>query len=75
LLIGTGKSFLIQVICDYLRYSYAHDSGSDDLFSFAVVAPTGLAAYNVNGMTMHRFFKYQFNTAVVLITGILEMKI
>jgi ATP-dependent DNA helicase PIF1 len=48
LLIGTGKSFLIQVICD---------PDSDDLFSFAVVAPTGLAAYNVNDMTMHRFFK------------------
>ena len=45
------------MICDYLRYSYAHDPDSDDLFSFAVVAPTGLAAYNVNGMTMHRFFK------------------
>ena len=30
---------------------------NEDGWIFAVLAPTGLAAFNVNGQTIHRFFK------------------
>jgi ATP-dependent exoDNAse (exonuclease V) alpha subunit len=44
---GTGKSTLIN----YLR-NYVGDKGK----KYAVVAPTGIAALNVEGITMHSFF-------------------
>ena len=49
---GTGKSFLIQTI----RAFVSHLWPSNDL-TCAVSAPTGLAAFNVSGMTIHRLFQ------------------
>jgi len=45
---GTGKSFVIEQFTEYLE-----DRGID----YVVCAPTGLAALNVGGATLHRTFK------------------
>ena len=42
---GSGKSTLLKYICETTKKSYV------------VLAPTGIAAVNVGGMTMHSFFK------------------
>ena len=52
---GTGKSFLSEVICDTLRSM--HSDNSSDGFIVAVLAPTGLAAFNIKGLTIHRILK------------------
>ena len=49
---GTGKSFLIEAI----RALVTRIWGSEDLLC-AIAAPTGLAAFNVGGVTMHRLFE------------------
>lgn len=43
---GTGKSFLIRYICQEL-------DAKDEIYR--VLAPTGVAALNVSGQTIHRF--------------------
>ena len=48
---GTGKSFLIEAIRDKA------DSIWDSELTCAVAAPTGLAAFNVGGVTLHRLFQ------------------
>ena len=48
---GTGKSFLIEAI----KLLVAHMWPTGDLT--AVVAPTGTAAFNVSGLTIHRLFQ------------------
>ena len=53
---GTGKSFLIETITQKLNSLY-QDFNRPTSWVVAVLAPTGLAAYNVNGTTIHRFFK------------------
>jgi ATP-dependent DNA helicase PIF1 len=53
---GTGKSFLIHAICKRLNHLY-QEPNNEQGWIVAVIAPTGLAAYSVNGVTMHRFFK------------------
>ena len=45
---GTGKSFLIHVIRCWIKTELGK--------SVAVAAPTGIAAYNINGLTIHRIF-------------------
>ena len=48
---GTGKSFLISVINEYLlRASYRNS------MTVIKTAPTGVAAYNIQGVTLHRAF-------------------
>src|SRR5574344_1279222 len=42
---GTGKSTFLKYICDNTTKKYV------------VLAPTGIAAVNVGGMTLHSFFK------------------
>lgn len=42
---GTGKSTFLRYICETTKKKYV------------VLAPTGIAAVNVGGMTMHSFFK------------------
>jgi len=44
---GTGKSTLLQLLIDKLAWG-----------STAIVAPTGVAALRVNGMTIHSFFGF-----------------
>lgn len=45
---GTGKSTFLRYICETTAKKYI------------VLAPTGIAAVNVGGMTMHSFFKMPF---------------
>ena len=45
---GTGKSTFLKYICRHTHKNYI------------VVAPTGIAAINVGGMTIHSFFKAPF---------------
>ena len=40
---------------EYLNYKYPSTNPND--WIVVVLAPTGIAAYNVNGQTLHRFFK------------------
>ena len=42
---GTGKSTFLRYVCETTKKKYV------------VLAPTGIAAVNVGGMTMHSFFK------------------
>ena len=49
---GTGKSFLIETIRALVDQLWP----SDDL-TCAIAAPTGLAAFNVGGTTIHRLFQ------------------
>lgn len=46
---GTGKSYDIQQLIDYIK-------GADDHVNFAYLAPTGTAACNIGGLTIHSFF-------------------
>lgn len=46
---GTGKSYLIRQIVEELGKTHSKDR-------IKVVSPTGLAASNVNGATIHHFF-------------------
>jgi ATP-dependent exoDNAse (exonuclease V) alpha subunit len=55
---GTGKSYLIEVIIELIRLTQAVRSGHDPVI---VCAPTGLAAKNVNGETIHRSFFLPIN--------------
>lgn len=45
---GTGKSTFLKYICKHTKKK------------FVVLAPTGLAAINAGGMTLHSFFKLPF---------------
>ena len=49
---GTGKSFLIQTIKALVNNIWP----SNDI-TCAIAAPTGLAAFNVGGVTIHRLFQ------------------
>lgn len=49
---GTGKSFVIEQFIDYLK---------ERNIKYVVGAPTGLAALNVNGITLHRMFGLSTN--------------
>ena len=52
---GTGKSFLIETIRSQVKEIWKADVGNDT--TCVVAAPTGLAAYNVGGVTVHRLFQ------------------
>jgi len=52
---GTGKSFLIETIRSHVKETWK-DLVDDDT-TCAVAVPTGLAAYNVGGVTVHRLFQ------------------
>ena len=47
---GTGKSYLIHAIRAWVKKELKG-------MRVAVSAPTGIAAYNVNGLTLHRIFQ------------------
>ncbi|XP_029661949.1 uncharacterized protein LOC115234770 [Formica exsecta] len=46
---GTGKSFLIKTIRCWIKKYIEKDT--------AVTAPTGIAAFNIDGLTIHRLFQ------------------
>jgi hypothetical protein len=47
---GSGKSYLISAIVELIRRMFPVDDGS----SVITTAPTGVAAFNINGVTIHR---------------------
>lgn len=51
---GTGKSILLQTIVEWLRLCHPVQSGSDCVI---VCAPTGVAARNIKGYTLHNIFR------------------
>ena len=61
---GTGKSFLIETIRTQVTAIWGNDG---DELTCAVAAPTGLAAFNVGGVTIHRLLQlpieHENNTA------------
>ena len=46
---GTGKSFLIKTIKCWIKQNLNKDT--------AIAAPTGIAAFNINGLTVHRLLQ------------------
>ena len=52
---GTGKSFLIETIKAQVAEMWNMDN--PDTITCAVAAPTGLAAFNIGGVTAHRLFQ------------------
>ena len=52
---GTGKSFLIETIRSQVKEIWKDHAGDDS--TCAVAAPTGLTAYSVGGVTVHRLFQ------------------
>ncbi|CAD6200220.1 unnamed protein product [Caenorhabditis auriculariae] len=56
---GTGKSFLINLLADQLTRTYTTRETAGTLPAVLLVAPTGLAALNIKGSTMHSLFKIE----------------
>jgi hypothetical protein len=53
---GTGKSILINTVVGYIRKIFQDNN------SVIVAAPTGAAAHNVGGQTLHRALKIGIGT-------------
>ena len=56
---GTGKSFLIEAIRSMVAEIW---HGKTDGLTCVVTAPTGLAAFNVGGVTIHRLLSCRLST-------------
>ena len=54
---GTGKSFLIETI----KALVCEEWPSKDI-TCTITAPTGLAAFNVGGVTIHRLFQHEHDS-------------
>ena len=52
---GTGKSFLMRYIVQEMRRKYEGKSKNGESGEVVVTAPTGVAAINVGGQTIHSF--------------------
>ena len=52
---GTGKSYDIQQFIEYMK-------GLDEHVNFAYLAPTGTAASNISGLTIHSYFGLRMYT-------------
>lgn len=59
---GTGKSALIRALCSYLD----EQQGAR---SYAVLAPTGAAAMNINGSTIHSALRMPTSGSLMPLTG------
>ena len=55
---GTGKSFLIETIRRKVAEIWKDDASGDT--KCAMGTPTGLASYNIGGVTVHRLFSLPF---------------
>ena len=53
---GTGKSHVIRAIKEHLERSVA---GSPNKHACVLMAPTGVAAFNIGGLTIHRALQLQ----------------
>ena len=58
---GSGKSFVINLLAQWLEYSF-RKSGDDASLPYVLkVAPTGAAASQISGQTLHRAFGFPFS--------------
>ena len=57
---GSGKSYTINTIRDWINYLLFDPGDNIDQPYLLVAAPTGMAATNVNGSTIHSTFKFSF---------------
>ena len=63
---GVGKSLVVRVLYQALTHFYNKDPGTDpERTSVLLCAPTGKAAYNINGVTLHHAFKVPVNQKLV----------
>ena len=53
---GTGKSHVIKAIKEHLEHSV---SGGPNKHACMLMAPTGVAAFNIGGLTIHRALQLQ----------------
>ena len=53
---GTGKSYVIRAMREHIERSV---QGSDQVHGCMVMAPTGVAAFNIEGLTIHRALSLQ----------------
>ena len=59
---GTGKSHLLKTLYQGLHQVCCRDAGQNkDTYKVLVMAPTGKAAYNVRGTTIHASFHFPAN--------------
>src|SRR5277367_5307681 len=64
---GTGKSYLLNTIRDLIIYNYYkkevinYDINGSKSPSLLVLAPTGVAAININGKTIHKGLYFKVN--------------
>ena len=50
---GTGKSHVISVIKEHLEHAHIGDGNA-----YVFMAPTGVAAFNIGGLTIHELSTY-----------------
>jgi ATP-dependent DNA helicase PIF1 len=58
---GVGKSVLINAIYQTLLRIYRSSPGARNVVEVLLLAPTGKAAHNINGMTLHSAFSFPRN--------------
>ena len=63
---GCGKTYLISAICQELRRMARENDQPDPI---RVVAPSGVAALNISGRTIHSAFSLPINNDFVRLTG------
>lgn len=71
---GTGKSTCIDIISQHMAYHAAQSAGPTEFHDPIIwAAPTGVAAYNIQGCTVHSLLRLPINQAFVdLRTGTLS---
>jgi hypothetical protein len=60
---GTGKSYLIKAIYHTIRMSLNREGEHPDLTKVLLLAPTGTAAYNIEGLTIHSAFLFTLGSS------------
>ena len=58
---GSGKSTVINVLKQWIHLILRKEGDNPDLPYVIVVAPTGTAAANVRGQTLHSAFGFNFD--------------
>jgi len=58
---GSGKSFVINLLAQWLEYSFRKRGDDSSLPYVLKVAPTGAAASQISGQTLHRAFGFPFS--------------
>ena len=56
---GVGKSFLTKILYQYLTKTFSYRNSSLDKRKVLLLSPTGVAAVNIDGTTIHSACIYQ----------------